>query len=151
MRIAQRLVGVLCELLGRLSVEAMTETVKKKPTRSTIARQRAREAMRVEAARQKRMEVALVSAFSAVDAHGEAMVKLGEAVMELKDLGESIASIAERLHIDRKVVSEAWALCRPEPEEDASDGSPADEPRDEGDFDVEHVALEASAGERIEP
>ena len=107
--------------------------------------------MRVEAARQKRMEVALVSAFSAVDAHEEAMVKLGEAVMELKDLGESIPSIAERLHIDRKVVSEAWALCRPEPEEDESDGSPADEPRDGDDIHVEHVAREASAGERIEP
>lgn len=108
--------GVLCEFWGRLSVEAMTENVKKKPTRSAIARQRAREAMRVEAARQKRMEVALVSAFSAVDAHEEAMIKLGEAVVELKDMGESIASIAERLHVDRKVVSEAWALCRPEPE-----------------------------------
>ena len=115
------MVGVLCEFWGRLSVGGMTESVKKKPSRSTIARQRAREAMRVEAARQKRMEVALVSAFSAVDAHDEAMLKLGEAVVQLKDLGESNASIAERLHIDRKVVSEAWALCRPT-EERSSDG-----------------------------
>ncbi|SDR79411.1 hypothetical protein SAMN04488539_0372 [Corynebacterium timonense] len=87
--------------------------------------------MRVEAARQKRMEVALVSAFSAVDAHEEAMIKLGEAVVELKDLGESLPSIADRLHVDRKVVTDAWPLCRPEPAVDAANDDAVDESPDE--------------------
>ena len=116
----------MCEVSGRLSVRAMTEKVKKKVSRSTVARQRAREAMRLEAARQKRMEAALVSAFSAVAAHDDAMIKLGEAVVELREIGESNASIADRLGVERRVVSAAWALCRPESEraeeEDAIDG-----------------------------
>lgn len=107
--------------------------------------------MRVEAARQKRMEVALVSAFSAVDAHEEAMMKLGEAVVQLKDLGESNASIADRLHIDRKVVSDAWALSRPEPEASAGNGSPAEGPGDGDDMNVEYAGDAATAGERSEP
>lgn len=82
--------------------------------------------MRVEAARQKRMESALMSAFSAVAAHEDAMIKLGEAVVELREIGESNASIADRLGVERRVVSEAWALCRPEEEPD-SDDTVADE------------------------
>ena len=115
----------MSEIWGRLSVRAMTEKVKKKVSRSTVARQRAREAMRLEAARQKRMESALVSAFSAVAAHEDAMIKLGEAVVELREIGESNASIADRLGVERRVVSEAWALCRPE-EESVSDETVAE-------------------------
>lgn len=99
----------------------MTEKKLKKVSRSTVARQRAREAMRVEAVRQKRMETALVSAFSAVGAHEDAMIKLGEAVVELREIGESNASIADRLGVERRLVSEAWALCRPEEEPDDDD------------------------------
>ena len=98
--------------------------------------------MRLEAARQKRMESALVSAFSAVAAHEDAMIKLGEAVVELREIGESNASIADRLGVERRVVSEAWALCRPEGEPDnddtvadGEDGATADDgtPRHEHD------------------
>lgn len=75
----------------------------------------------MEAARQKRMETALVSAFSAVGAHEDAMIKLGEAVVELREIGESNAAIADRLGVERRVVSAAWALCRPEEEPDDDD------------------------------
>ncbi|MEZ2190083.1 hypothetical protein [Corynebacterium sp. CCM 9204] len=86
----------------------MTEKVKKKVSRLTVARQRAREAMRVEAAHQKRMEAALGSAFSAVAAHEDAMIKLGEAVVELREISESNASIADWLGVERR----GWSLRR---------------------------------------
>ena len=66
----------------------------KTDSRSQTARARARQAMADELERARKRESKLVAVFSAIDARVDAEAALGEALIELKDLGVAQSDLA---------------------------------------------------------
>ena len=67
----------------------------KTDSRSQTARARARQAMADELERARKRESKLVAVFSAIDARADAEAALGDALIELKDLGVAQSDLAE--------------------------------------------------------
>ena len=67
----------------------------KTDSRSQTARARARQAMADELERARQRESKLVAVFSAIDARNAAHIALGDALIELRDLGVAQAELAE--------------------------------------------------------
>ncbi|MFN3865096.1 MAG: hypothetical protein ACK4MD_00115 [Demequina sp.] len=79
----------------------------KTDSRSQTARARARQAMADELERARKRESKLVAVFSAIDARQDAEVALGEALIELKDLGVAQADLAEMTGLSARDVGAA--------------------------------------------
>lgn len=79
----------------------------KTDSRSQTARARARQAMADELERARKRESKLVAVFSAIDARAEAEAALGEALIELKDLGVAQADLAEMTGLSAREVGAA--------------------------------------------
>ena len=79
----------------------------KTDSRSQTARARARQAMADELERARKREAKLVAVFSAIDARDDAQVALGEALIELRDLGVAQADLAEMTGLSAREVGAA--------------------------------------------
>ena len=79
----------------------------KTDSRSQTARARARQAMADELERARKREAKLVAVFSAIDARDDAQVALGEALIELRDLGVTQADLAEMTGLSAREVGAA--------------------------------------------
>jgi len=79
----------------------------KTDSRSQTARARARQAMADELERARKRESKLVAVFSAIDARADAEAALGEALIELKDLGVAQADLAEMTGLPAREVGAA--------------------------------------------
>ena len=79
----------------------------KTDSRSQTARARARQAMADELERARKRESKLVAVFSAIDARADAEAALGEALIELKDLGVAQADLAEMTGLSAREVGAA--------------------------------------------
>ena len=79
----------------------------KTDSRSQTARARARQAMADELERARKRESKLVAVFSAIDARADAEAALGEALIELKDLGVAQADLAEMTGLSARDVGAA--------------------------------------------
>lgn len=79
----------------------------KSDSKSQTARARARQAMSDQLEKARKREAQLVTVFSAIDARETAEVKLGEALIELKDLGVAQADLAEMTGLSTREVSAA--------------------------------------------
>ena len=79
----------------------------KTDSRSQTARARARQAMADELERARKRESKLVVVFSAIDARADAEAALGEALIELKDLGVAQSDLAEMTGLSAREVGAA--------------------------------------------
>jgi len=79
----------------------------KTDSRSQTARARARQAMADELERARKRESKLVAVFSAIDARADAEAALGEALIELKDLGVAQSDLAEMTGLSARDVGAA--------------------------------------------
>lgn len=79
----------------------------KTDSRSQTARARARQAMADELERTRKRESKLVAVFSAIDARADAEAALGEALIELKDLGVAQSNLAEMTGLSAREVAAA--------------------------------------------
>lgn len=79
----------------------------KTDSRSQTARARARQAMAVELERARKRESKLVAVFSAIDAREEAEATLGDALIELRDLGVPQSELAEMTGLSARDVGAA--------------------------------------------
>ena len=79
----------------------------KTDSRSQTARARARQAMADELERARKRESKLVAVFSAIDARADAEAALGEALIELKDLGVAQSDLAEMAGLSAREVGAA--------------------------------------------
>jgi len=79
----------------------------KTDSRSQTARARARQAMADELERARKRESTLVAVFSAIDARADAEAALGEALIELKDLGVVQSELAELTGLSAREVGAA--------------------------------------------
>ena len=79
----------------------------KTDSRSQTARARARQAMADELERARKRESKLVAVFSAIDARADAEAALGEALIELKDLGVAQSDLAEMTELSAREVGAA--------------------------------------------
>ena len=79
----------------------------KTDSRSQTARARARQAMADELERARKRESKLVAVFSAIDARADAEAALGEALIELKDLGVAQSDLAEMTGLPAREVGAA--------------------------------------------
>lgn len=79
----------------------------KTDSRSQTARARARQAMADELERARKRESTLVAVFSAIDARADAEATLGDALIELKDLGVAQAELAEMTGLSAREVGAA--------------------------------------------
>lgn len=79
----------------------------KTDSRSQTARARARQAMADELERARKRESKLVAVFSAIDVRADAEAALGEALIELKDLGVAQSELAEMTGLASREVSAA--------------------------------------------
>lgn len=79
----------------------------KTDSRSQTARARARQAMADELERARKRESKLVAVFSAIDARADAEAALGEALIELKDLGVAQSDLAEMTGLSAREVGAA--------------------------------------------
>ncbi|WP_235027518.1 hypothetical protein [Dietzia psychralcaliphila] len=79
----------------------------KTDSRSQTARARARQAMADELERARKRESKLVAVFSAIDARADAEAALGEALIELKDLGVAQSDLAEMTGLSAREVGTA--------------------------------------------
>ena len=79
----------------------------KTDSRSQTARARARQAIATELERMRKRESTLVAVFSAIDARADAEADLGEALIELKDLGVAQADLAEMTGLSAREVGAA--------------------------------------------
>ena len=82
-------------------------TATKTDSRSQTARARARQAMADELERTRKRESKLVAVFSAIDARADAEAALGEALIELKDLGVAQSDLAEMTGLSARDVGAA--------------------------------------------
>ncbi|MCY1659252.1 hypothetical protein OVA21_19045 [Dietzia sp. SL131] len=79
----------------------------KTDSRSQTARARARQAMADELERARKRESKLVAVFSAIDARTDAEAALGEALIELKNLGVAQSDLAEMTGLSAREVGAA--------------------------------------------
>lgn len=79
----------------------------KTDSRSQTARARARQAMAHELERARKRESKLVAVFSAIDARADAEAALGDALIELKDLGAAQSDLAEMTGLSAREVGAA--------------------------------------------
>ncbi|WP_254050720.1 hypothetical protein [Dietzia sp. WMMA184] len=79
----------------------------KTDSRSQTARARARQAMADELERARKREAKLVAVFSAIDARDDAQIALGQALVELRDLGVAQADLAEMTGLSAREVGAA--------------------------------------------
>ena len=79
----------------------------KSDSRSQAARARARQAMADELERARKRESKLVAVFSAIDARADAEAALGDALIELKDLGIAQTDLAEMTGLSAREVGAA--------------------------------------------
>lgn len=79
----------------------------KTDSRSQTARARARQAMATELERARQRESKLVAVFSAIDARNDAHIALGDALIELRDLGVAQAELAEMTGLSAREVGAA--------------------------------------------
>lgn len=79
----------------------------KTDSRSQTARARARQAMATELERARKRESTLVAVFSAIDARADAEATLGDALIELKDLGVAQSDLAEMTGLSAREVGAA--------------------------------------------
>lgn len=79
----------------------------KTDSRSQTARARARQAMSDELERARKREAKLVAVFSAIDARDDAQIALGDALVELRDLGVAQADLAEMTSLSAREVGAA--------------------------------------------
>ncbi|WP_271800525.1 hypothetical protein [Dietzia maris] len=84
----------------------------KTDSRSQTARARARQAMADELERTRKRESKLVAVFSAIDARADAESALGEALIELKDLGVAQGDLAEMTGLSAREVGAAIRAAR---------------------------------------
>ena len=99
----------------------------KTDSRSQTARARARQAMADELERARQRESKLVAVFSAIDARADAEAALGEALIELKDLGVAQADLAEMTGLSAREVGAAIRAAK----DRAATGDQAPETTDE--------------------
>ncbi|MFE5117445.1 hypothetical protein ACWIFB_15660 [Dietzia sp. NPDC055340] len=99
----------------------------KTDSRSQTARARARQAMADELERARKRESKLVAVFSAIDARADAEAALGDALIELKDLGVVQADLAEMTGLSAREVGAAIRAAKElvdgEPTETSPDSS----------------------------
>ena len=79
----------------------------KTDSRSQTARARARQAMATELERARKRESKLVAVFSAIDTRADAEAALGEALIELNDLGVAQSDLAEMTGLSAREVGAA--------------------------------------------
>ncbi|MCT2034994.1 hypothetical protein M3E10_02770 [Dietzia cinnamea] len=79
----------------------------KTDSRSQTARARARKAMADELERARKRESKLVAVFSAIDARADTEAALGEALIELKDLGVAQGDLVEMTGLAAREVAAA--------------------------------------------
>lgn len=91
----------------------------KTDSRSQTARARARQAMADELERARKRESKLVAVFSAIDARADAESALGDALIELKDLGVAQGDLAELTGLSARDVGAAIRAAK----DDADPGS----------------------------
>ncbi|GAA1731080.1 hypothetical protein GCM10009832_11240 [Dietzia kunjamensis subsp. schimae] len=99
----------------------------KTDSRSQTARARARQAMAVELERARKRESKLVAVFSAIDAREEAEAALGNALIELRDLGVAQADLAEMTGLSAREVGAAIRSTKDRGEDAGLDASSEDD------------------------
>lgn len=112
-----------------------------KHTRDLDARQRARLATERDRERVKRREDKLVAAFRELDKRTEAEIKVGEAIIELKELGGTNATIADELGLTPRDVGALISLA-----EDSGEHRTGTDATTNGDQDVERSVTEDNGG-----
>lgn len=89
-------------------------------SRSQTARARARQAMGDELDRARKLEGKLVEVFSAIDAREQAEIALGEALLELRDLGVARSELADKTGLTAREVSSALRSAKNDVDSDDS-------------------------------
>lgn len=84
----------------------------KTDSRSQTARARARQAMAEELERARKRESKLVAVFSAIDAREDADAALGDALIELRDLGVAQGDLAEMTGLAAREVMAAIRIAK---------------------------------------
>ena len=100
----------------------------KTDSRSQTARARARQAMADELERARKRESKLVAVFSAIDARADAEATLGEALIELKDLGVAQADLVEMTGLPAREVGAAIRVAKDRTDSADQVSENADEP-----------------------
>ena len=96
----------------------------KTDSRSQTARARARQAMATELERARTRESKLVAVFSAIDARNDAHIALGDALIELRDLGVAQAELAEMTGLSAREVGAAIRAAKDRADGEAAETAP---------------------------
>ena len=96
----------------------------KTDSRSQTARARARQAMADELERARKRESKLVAVFSAIDARADAEAALGDALIELKDLGVAQSDLAEMTGLSAREVGAAIRAAKDRADGEAAETTP---------------------------
>jgi hypothetical protein len=121
-----------------------------KASASQAARRRAREAMQRDRERMEQRENKLAAAFVALDERESAERSVASAIVELKKLGGTHASIAEELGLSVREIGQLVALLDDEDESSDDDDVPSTDSNNRGAEDAVDADREETEGSGVE-